>query len=250
MKFNISLILLLLSYIPIYSQDNDVPVLKELIDNPTAGSLKKGTFAIGLRMYPQGGVLNDVSFGLMSRIMVSVYYGGENIIGNGEINWNPQIGFEMRVRIIEESFLFPAVSLGFINQGFGGYRKNLKRYAYKSKGLYAVVSRNYYLLGNMGFHIGVNRSFEDKDKDKDINFFLGFDKAFPGGLEFLAEYDFAFNDNEELSFLQKNGYLSSGLKWNVVGGFSVMAIFRNLTENVKYLSGVGREIKINYVRTF
>ncbi|GAF93003.1 unnamed protein product [marine sediment metagenome] len=186
----------------------------------------------------------------MNRVMASVYYGGENFIGEGEVNWNPQIGFEMRIRIIEESFAFPAVSIGFNSQGYGGYRKTLKRYTYKSKGFYTVVSRNYYLLGNLGLHIGANKSLEKEDKDKDINIFFGFDKGFPGGLELLAEYDFAFNDNENLSFGKGNGYLNSALKWSVTGGFSVTFIFRNIARNKKFTSGVGREIKISYVRNF
>ncbi len=254
MKFRIFLVLILLIkvlyYIPVYPEDKDYIVLTKLIDAPMAGSLKQGTFAVGLRMYPQGGVLSEMSFGLMNRVMASVYYGGENLIGEREANWNPQIGFEMRIRIIEESFLMPAVSLGFINQGYGGYRDNLKRYKYKSKGIYAVVSRNYKLLGNMGFHIGANKSFEDKDEDKDINLFLGFDKAIPGGLEFLAEYDFAFDDNSDLSYGKKNGFLNSGIKWSVAGGFSVTFIFRNLADNSKLTTGVGREIRINYVKPF
>jgi len=242
----------ILYFSPVYPQNNEYPILKELIDSPTAGSLRKGTFDVGLRMYPEGGVLSEMSIGLMNRVMASVYYGGENFIGEGEINWNPQIGFEMRIRIIEESFAFPAVSIGFNSQGYGGYRKTLKRYMYKSKGFYTVISRNYYLLGNLGLHIGANKSLEKEDKDKDINIFVGFDKAFPGGLELLAEYDFAFNDNEneDLSFGKGNGYLNSALKWSVTGGFSVTFIFRNIARNKKFTSGVGREIKISYVKNF
>ena len=242
----------ILHFSPLYPQNKEYPILKELIDTPIAGSLRKGTFDVGLRMYPEGGVLSEMSIGLMNRVMASVYYGGENFIGEGEVNWNPQIGFEMRIRIIEESFAFPAVSIGFNSQGYGGYRKTLKRYTYKSKGFYTVVSRNYYLLGNLGLHIGANKSLEKEDKDKDINIFLGFDKSFPGGLELLAEYDFAFNDNEneDLSFGKGNGYLNSALKWSVTGGFSVTFIFRNIARNKKFTSGVGREIKISYVRNF
>ena len=87
----------------VFCQNTQNPALREIIDIPTAGTLSKGSFDVGLRMYPQGGVLSNMSVGLMNRLMVSVFYGGENCIGEGEINWNPQIGFEMRVRIIEES---------------------------------------------------------------------------------------------------------------------------------------------------
>ena len=240
----------ILYFSPVFPQDGEYPILKELIDIPTAGSLKKETFDIGLRMYPKGGVLSEMSIALMDRVMAGVYYGGENFIGEGEVNWNPQICFKMRIRIIEESFAFPAVSIGFNSQGYGGYRKYLKRYTYKSKGFYTVVSRNYYFFGNLGLHIGANKSLEKDDEDKDINIFMGLDKGFPGGIEFLAEYDFALNDNEDLSFGKGNGYLNSALKWSITGGFSITFIFRDITKNRKFTSGVGREFKINYVQSF
>ena len=237
-------------YSGVFSQAGKNPALKEIIDIPTAGSLQKGAFDIGLRMYPQGGVLFNMSAGLINRVMVTVFYGGENCIGDGEINWNPQIGFEMRVRIIEESFVLPALSAGFISQGYGGYNNDLNRYTYKSKGFYAVISRNYNLLGDLGLHFGANKSLEEDDRDRDINLFTGFDKALPAGIEILGEYDFGFNDNGDLGLGNGNGYLNAGLRWSITGGFSVTFIFRNLAKNKKLTSGIGREIVINYVRMF
>ena len=44
-------------------------------------------------------------------------------------------------------------------------------------GAYFILSRNYEILGNFGFHIGVNKNlFEDNDGDDDINLFFGFDR--------------------------------------------------------------------------
>ncbi|MFC1557825.1 hypothetical protein ACFL40_00575 [candidate division KSB1 bacterium] len=237
-------------YSDVFSQASKNPALKGIIDIPTAGSLQRGSFNVGLRMYPQGGVLCNMSAGLINRVMVTVFYGGENCIGDGEINWNPQIGFEMRIRVIEESFVLPALSVGFISQGYGGYNNDLSRYTYKSKGFYTVISRNYNLLGDLGLHFGANKSLEEDDRDKDINLFTGFDKALPGGIVILGEYDFGFNDNGDLGLGSGNGYLNAGLKWSITGGFSVTFIFRNLAKNKKLTSGIGREIAINYVRTF
>lgn len=238
------------NFSPSYSQFGQHPALTQIIDVPTAGTLKRGAFNVGLRMYPQGGVLSNFSAGLMDRVMVSIYYGGENCIGEGEVNWNPQIGFEMRIRIIEESMLLPGLSFGFTSQGYGGYNKDLNRYTYKSKGFYTVVSRNYNLLGDLGLHFGVNKSLEEDDLDNDVNLFAGFNKALPGGLDLLSEYDFAFDDNGGLGDGKGNGYLNSGLRWSITGGFSVTFIFRNLAKNKKLTSGIGREIAINYIRKF
>lgn len=252
MKHKIFLIVFIfvMDYFSVYPQEKNYPVLKELIDIPTAGSLNKGSFEVGLRMYPEGGVLSCFSVGFIDRLMATVYYGGENFIGEGEVNWNPQIGFEMRVRVIEESFYFPALSIGFNSQGFGGYRDHPKRYTYKSKGFYAVLSRNYNLLGNLGFHVGGNKSLEKDDLDNDLDLFMGIDKGLPGGIELVAEYDCAFNDNGNQSLGRGNGYLNAGVKWSVTGGFNVTFAFRNLAKNKKFTSGIGREIIISYIRKF
>ena len=53
------------------------------------------------------------------------------------------------------------------------------------------MSRNYNLLGDLGFHGGVNYSFETDDGDKDPSFWVGFDKSIIQALTVCCEYDFA-----------------------------------------------------------
>lgn len=232
---------------PEMNQAVSVP-LGYLIDVPTAATLPQKTIAVDMRMYPNGGVLAGVGLGLFSPLTATIYYGGENIVGEGEINWNPQVGVDVRLRIFDETMLLPGIAVGFSSQGLGGYRKNEERYVLKSKGLYAVASRNYIVLKNCGIHGGINYSLEDEDGDDDITFFAGLDFELVGGVEFLADFDFGINDNEGDAFGRNHGYLNAGLRWRVSPNFSVELHIRNLTANRKGVTHVGRGFKLSYQR--
>jgi len=222
-------------------------VPREIINLPTAGTLNRGEVGVNLRLYPHGGLLSGFSAGVSDPFFVTVYFGGENIIGVGDVNWNPQIAVDLRYRIIDETFELPALSIGFTNQGYGAYIKKKERYAIKSRGFYIVSSKNYNIVGNAGFHLGANFSLETKDQDTDINFFMGFDKDLIKNIVLLCEYDLALNDNEDQSFTNEKGYLNAGIRWGFLGRFFLEFYFKDLLENRIDAQGVTREVKIEFV---
>ena len=118
----------------------DVPP-RWLVDMPTAGTLPRGYFDIGFRFYPGGGTIASTNIGLSNRMMLGISFGGEGIISNGDPVWNPGIEFNIKLRLIDEQEYFPAFSLGFCSQGNGFYNDQWQRYTFKSRGLFAVVSR-------------------------------------------------------------------------------------------------------------
>ena len=81
----------------------------KLIDCPTAGLLPRGSFDFDIKVYPQGGLIFRLDIGLMKRFMVGMSFGGENVIGDGEPDWNPRIEFAAKYRLINESWSFPAL---------------------------------------------------------------------------------------------------------------------------------------------
>ena len=224
--------------------------LLELIDIPTAGTLPHKAFSIDMRMYPNGGFLGKGAVGALDRFDAAIHFGGENLIGDGSVNWNPQIGIDIRVRVIDESNFFPGVALGFSTQGWGGYNKEFDRYSVKARGFYLVASRNYWLFGNLGFHAGLNKSLENDDKDEDFNVFVGMDKALFKGIEFLIDYDFALNDNESVMFGEGHGYLNAGLRIGITNNYYFEFDFKNLTKNRPDIAEISREIKFGFIRTF
>ena len=220
-----------------------------LIDLPTASTIGRGRFAIELRMFKNGGLLTSVAVGLTPRLMIGLSYGGENIIGEGDINWNPEPGVQARVRIIDENFALPAITLGFDSQGYGAYDDSLSRYQNKSRGLFAVASKNYKLLLNLGLHGGLNYSTETDDDDKNLNLFVGADLRLNREFKVIAEYDFARNDNEnEFRFGSGNGYLNAALQWTFSNRLFIQLNLKNLFQNGP--NDLFRELTIGYFERF
>jgi hypothetical protein len=242
--------LILLITAPVLAADNEAPQLRALIDIPVAGSLQRGELAIDTRAYANGGVLTGMTIGLMNRLMVGVYYGGENILGNGDVNWNPSPGVDARLRLLDENFALPAISIGYSNQGYGAWLPGRHRYSIKPRGFYAVASRNYWLLGNFGIHGGVNYSLEHSDRDEDINVFVGINKSILHLVEILLEYDFAFNDNEKQTVGDTHGYLNFGVRWNVSANFATEIDFKNLANNRRQDKDITRILQFSFRHTF
>lgn len=248
-KMRVLLTLLALPAV-LYAQDIAISEQRTLINRPTAGSLERGSYDIELRMYPGGGMLGGISVGLTERITFGTSYGGLNIIGEGEVIWNPRPEANIKYRLMEESYSAPALSIGFNGQGFGKWDETRKRYQIKSPGVYAALSKNYSMVGNLGFHAGVNLSLEDDDGDGDPNLWVGFDKSINEEISFLGEYDFAINDNEDNTLGSGNGYLNAALRWAFVEELIIELNVNNLLGNRKDTDSASREIKIIYVEFF
>lgn len=250
MKKWIFQLLSLLMFCSILAAQERILPAYELIDMPTAGTLDRGSYVSSLRLYPSGGVLTGLKIGLSNRFYLGVAFGGENIIGEGKVNWNPEPGLQFIYRIIDENLALPAVTIGYNSQGFGPYLKSSKRYTVKSRGVYAVASKNYAFLGDLSFHGGLNYSFERDDGDKDINLFTGIIKSLNRDLSLLAEYDIAVNDNDFGSIGRGRGYLNLGIRWLFAKRLSLQFQLKNILENKENVPNSNREIKIAYIEYF
>jgi hypothetical protein len=226
---------------------------RNLINAPTAGTLPRGCFDVVLRVYPNGGILGSTSIGLSNRFMVGISYGAEGVISESSANWNPRIEFNLKLRLIEEEYYLPAFSIGFCSQGYGSYNDDWKRYTYKSKGFFAVVSRSFYFYkSSMGAHFGVNYSLEHEiDDDHDPSFFFGFDAQFSYNVCFLLEYDAALNDDGSGNLFGKGrGYMNCGIKWLFSDDLELEAVFENLLNNRRGVNSFGRGLRFTYIEFF
>lgn len=239
-----------------------------LIDMPTAGTLPRAYFNVGFRIYPMGGAIVSTDIGLSNRIMLGVSFGGEGLVSSAEPNWNPRIEFSGKFRIIDEQEFFPAVSVGFSSQGNGLYKDDWKRYTYKSRGFYVVVSRSFYFYNwTSGWHVGLNYSLESEvDGEKDANFFLGWDAVFKYNLGLVAEYDVAINDNRasipkgvsdtlpdgthNLFAGKGRGYLNFGIKWLFAESLELELLLKDLLVNRRESETLTREVRLTYVEKF
>ena len=237
---------------PIHAQefetfDDEIPPPQHLIDLPTAGVLSRGTGSMELRVFSGGGLLGGIYAGVSNRLLLGISFGGSNLLGTGDVVWNPRPEVAIKYLLISETEMFPAVSVGFESQGYGPYDDNLNRYQVKSRGFYGVLSRNFMLAGMLGLHAGINYSVENKDQDSRVNLFFGADKSINQHLTVMIEYDLARNDGQRLSgFGKDKGYLNLGARVTLGGRFGLEFDLRNLLDNRVGSVSPSRELKILY----
>lgn len=221
-----------------------------IIDCPTAATLERGSFLTAIDLYYMGGLTGSMEVGISDRVMFGISFGGTNLIGSGPVEWNPRAAVNIRYRMIDEQITFPAIAIGYNDQGKGAYIDSLQRFTEKSKGLYLALSKSFKFLGTLAFHGGLNYSFEREDHDKDLNGYFGVEKSINDELGLFAEYDLAMNDNTGLSIGAGRGYFNAGLKWIFQGKLFVNFVWKNILQNNKYYHYSGREIRLGYVEYF
>lgn len=231
-----------------------------LVNMPTAGTLARGHYEIGVHMFNNGGGIGHTDIGLSNRLQLGISFGGEGIISTADPEWYPTIAFNVKFRLIDEEQYFPAIAAGFSSQGFGSYSDSLKRYTFKSRGFYAVASRSFYFYEwTAGWHGGVNYSLEDEvDDQSDVNIFLGFDATFKYNVALLFEWDAAFNDDgsslpngDPYTFAGKGrGYFNTGLRWLYNNDLELEFRLTDLFGNRRDFETIGREIRITYIGSF
>lgn len=257
MKKKISLIVILFLLIPLILNAKSVKT-KSLIHCPTASSLEKGNLAYDTRIFGNGGVLSSFRFAFNKNFQLGVCYGGTEILGRDEAEFNKNPGVSLKYVFFTEDYYYPQIALGFTNQGYGYWNDNDDRYQIKSKGFYLVFSKNYIIAGNLGTlgtHLGMNYTVtEDTDDsdDKMVDLFVGFDKSLGSMVNVVLEYDFAFNDDseEENSPTLGRGFFNAGIKFSLTNNFILEFDYNDILRNTRESDQGSREVKISYRAQF
>ncbi len=237
----------------VFAQQNDVNTNK-LIDCPTAFMVGKGNMDFGGRIITGGGMLSEVSIGLTDNFYFGVSYGGANIIGREDPVWNGNPGVIAKYLFVPEDYYLPSFTLGYNSQGYGAWSED--RYDIKSKGFYLVLSKNYFVSGNLGtlgFHIGSNYNVTEKNKAEDRpNFFAGFDKSIGKYLTLVTEFDMALNEDYESDFARTEGYgyLNIALRWSIYNTIDIEIDIKDILRNKKGSERPSRELRLMYTTNF
>lgn len=201
---------------------------RNIVDLPTAGLPTRAGFYVESDVYSDGAMLVSLGVGFARYFSFGISYGGLGVIGSGDPDMNPEPGVNVKARLIDETMTLPAVAIGFDSQGRGPYIDGEERYLVKSRGVYAVASKNWDLIGPFSLHGGISYSLETEDDD-DPTLFVGFIKSFSDFLDLAAEYDFGINDNEgDEPFVEKRGFLNASLAWHVNENFSIALEVRDI----------------------
>jgi len=221
-----------------------------LIDLPTAGMLDKGSLAVDIDFYQKGGALLALSVGVLDRLSFGIGYGGTGLIGTETPVMNEVPGVNVKIRLIEEGIVLPALVIGFDSQGKDGYIKSLSRYVIKSPGLYIAASKNYSMLGFLSVHGGVNYTFERADDDRDANGYLGLEKTIGPFISAVVEYNLGNNDNSGNALGRGRGYMSGALKCSIGGGLTLGIHLKDILKNGSDASSINRTVHIEYAMAF
>lgn len=234
---------------------------QSIVDVPTAGLVPRGSFETQARVYPAGGLDVNLEVGILHWLSIGASYGGLRIIGDGEPDWYPQPGFLAKVRVVEETYAWPAFAFGIDTQGSGFWDGDRDRYQFKSRGLFGVASKNYSLFGDLAVHGGISRSLEDPDGDTDITLFVGGQKSIGPAFSVGLEYDLATNDDrDDGAYGKGRGYMNARIRWNLAPQMQVSFAIRDMLDNsessapgsqeVVVDEGWGREPAFSYVESF
>jgi hypothetical protein len=237
---------------------------QRMIDCHTAAILPRGCFSVECRAYPNGigdipgsGVTVSIAAGMTHRLTVGFGYGGDGIIGRADPCFNPHIGALIEYAILEESYFFPALAVGYDHQGFGGIDRLYNGYTYKSAGLFCSASKNYLLYSSLqlGLHGGINYSFEGYQDIHWPNGYAGLTVGFTNALSFAMEYDLALNQRDPTTgspayYNPVAGFLNMGVRLSITRTFSVEIDAKDVVENkidaAGNRMGWGREMKLLY----
>lgn len=248
------ILLLIVPYHIIFSQgtagDKAQYEYRFLIDMPSAGILNKGFVGVVSEILPGGTLISRIEVGVYDNISFGISYGGSNMIGAGNPDWYKLPGVNLRFRILDESITLPSLTLGFDSQGKGEYFEKQSRYAFKSPGFFAAVSKNFQFLGYLCIHGSANYTLEGDDGDNFINFMGGIEKTLGPNISIIADYDFTLNDNTTKFFGNGNGYLNTGIRWSLGEGFTIGFDLRDLLKNKKWTpTRADRALKIEYIKS-
>lgn len=223
-----------------------------LVDSPTAGILPHGGYMFYGGVGPSNSLLAGTMIGFYDRLMLGVSFGLQKFVGRGPIDLNEKPGFQVRFRLLEEDTGRPALTVGLDTQGEDAYVDSHQRYERKSKGFFAVLSKNYKLISDFSIHAGINYSLERRD-ESGMNIFGGMAVELFRGFSLIADYNAALDDNDSsvpTCRTRGRGYLDTGIRFDYMDNLRIKLLFKDLLGNYIPEDGVARSIEIFYFNYF
>ncbi len=221
-----------------------------IIDQPTAGILRKGDFSVYTQTFPQGGLLVGLSASPFTNFSMGFSYSGTNVVGTGSVEWQKMPGIQLKLRVLDERINWPAIVVGLNSQGRESYFEGSERFMTNSTGLYLAVSKNYsWVLGNIAFHGGINYSFDTPSDHRSPNFYVGMEQSIGS----KGSLNFEFNptiDEYNKEVMSHKGMLNMSLRWSIYNGITIELHARDLLENYKNSNGFRRSLVFEYVSSF
>ncbi len=219
-----------------------------IVDMPTAGIIPKGAYSVNADIFENGGIMTEIEASPFSYFNMGISFGGNNIIGGGNISWQSLPGLLLKIRIFDESKAMPAILLGFDSQGRGAY--SAKRFQTMSPGIYASLSKNYsWLLGYIALHGGLNYSLEPLPVNRIPNIYFGIEQT----IGKYASLNLEFNtnlDEKNHTIMKERGLFNASFRFSIIPDFTIELLGRDLMSHYVGSNGFIRTIRLEYIGKF
>ncbi len=217
-----------------------------IVHCPTAGIPANREITLDILAFPGGGLRMGFSMGMWDRLEIGISYGSENLIGTGDLKFDPKPEIRLKYRFLEELDERPAFVVGVDTKGYGAYFKDDHRFAYKSRGIFVVASKNWLFGGaDLSAHAGTNYSMENRFKEG-FSIWAGLELLIFDRVSIGTEYDLAPSDNED-PFGKGNGYLSMAFSVNFSKNSWLYINLIDLLGNKTGISKISRELKVVFL---
>lgn len=159
----------------------------DVIDTPTASSVDFGSYSISFRLYDQGSILTRLFYGIiMKNLTLGLSFDTENIIGSKDMKpRRPRL--YIKLPLYDGNYTWPALSVGFDEQGFGIYNDNNEEYQFLPMGFFLVFTKMD-IAPSLNVGLGVNADYSlRQDADEKIKGFVNADYTVTPKFMLLAE---------------------------------------------------------------
>jgi hypothetical protein len=204
--FDMKKVLVLLCIVAVFSygrvlaQESNI----EAIDTPTANSIDLGSYAFSVRLYEGGSILTRLYYGIiMEDLTLGLSFDTENLVGTESVSIRRPFLY-IKLPLYSGDQKWPAISMGFDEQGLGRYDDDINEYEIPPMGFFFVFTKLGIYPG-LNFSAGMNANYSlVRDAEEKI---MGFCSAdFMIGPEFMLL--------AEVKEIQPwNSYVNAGAKY-------------------------------------
>lgn len=221
---------------------------RRIVDLPHCGMLPNKHIGIDLYFMNNGSFLLSAEYSFLNFINAGLSFGANNLIGDDDIIFQKYPGIKLKFRILDESLNFPAIALGFSNQGNSGYLDKLDRFQILSPGLYAVFSKSFnWKLGYLASHLGINYSFENEESKRKVNLYFGLEQSISTNISANLEYNFQLDEMENKLY-NNNGLLNLSLRAGILDGMTIELQLKDIFLNLKDSKSFQRQIVFEIIK--
>ena len=221
-----------------------------IIDQPSAGVLKRGHYSLYAQAYTNGGLMMELNASIFKNFHMGLSFSGSNIIGSGDVLFQKYPGVQLKYRIINETISLPAFTIGINTQGRGEYDSVDNRFSTLSPGIFLSSSKAFdWFMGIGVLHGGISYSIESTSKELP-NLFLGAEQSIGSSLALLFEYNLNFDDDNERFIRNQNGLLNAAIRWSVVKNLTIELQVRDLLDSQRSYQKFTRFITLEYISNY